>query len=263
MNSTEYWERAASLLHTDIDGKRDLPVDPNVRIYLVSGAAHLGAAAPERHNSQNLRNPLRHRGPVLRALLVAMDDWITVGKQPPASRYPRIDDRTLVDIKAFRAQFPAIPGFATPADYYQPRRLDPGPRWHSDGIATIVPPRVGRAYRTLVPAVDADGNERAGIRLPDVAVPRATYTGWNLRHPSIGAPDRLAGLHGSYAPFAETDAERRSTGDPRPSIHERYPTHADYVERYTAAVRELQHAGFLLDTDAADLILRASKHVAE
>jgi len=115
-----------------------------------------------------------HRGPVLRALLTAMDDWVTKNAKPPASRYPRIDDGTLVDLETFREQFPKIEGVDLPKAYHQPLALDPGPHWHTDGIADIVPPKVRGTYRTLVPAVDSDGNELAGIRLPEVAVPLGT-----------------------------------------------------------------------------------------
>src|SRR5690606_16486354 len=108
--ASEYWERAASLLHTDVEGKRDIPLDPSTRLYHIAGAGHLGAVPPERGRSQNLHNPLRHRGPVLRAPLAALDAWIAVGTSPPESRYPRIDDGTLVDLETWRGQFPKIPG---------------------------------------------------------------------------------------------------------------------------------------------------------
>jgi len=187
--STEYWTRGASLLHTDVDGKRDVSLDPRARLYVVAGAQHLGGGSTDRGNYQNPCNPLNDRPYVLRALLVALDDWVSRDVPPPESRYPRIADGTLVSLEAFRASFPAIPGVPLPAACYTPLRLDFGPRWEQDGIADIVPPKIGRPYRTLVPAVDRDGNEQAGIRLPDVAVPLATYTGWNLRAAPHGAEE--------------------------------------------------------------------------
>jgi hypothetical protein len=137
--------------------------------------------------------------------------------------------------------------------------LDFGPRWYSDGIAEVVPPKVGPPYRTLVPAVDADGNELAGIRLPDVAVPLGTFTGWNLRAAEYGAEGMLAGLHGSYLPFARTADERRQRGDPRPSVLERYPTREVYLARMTGAALRLQQEAFRLEADAVAVLRTASQ----
>lgn len=108
-----------------------------------------------------------------------------------------------------------------PTDCYRPLRLDFGSRFESDGIADVVPPTTGDRYEALVPQVDSDGNELAGIRLPEIEVPIATYTGWSLRSAEVGAEGMLAGLDGSYVPFPRTAAARESTGDPRTSVHER------------------------------------------
>ncbi|MEX2577735.1 MAG: alpha/beta hydrolase domain-containing protein [Verrucomicrobiales bacterium] len=267
--STEYWSRAASLLHTDVEGKRDLEVDPNVRIYLLAGTQHLGGSDDPSAKGvcRYPLNPVKHRGPVLRALLAALDQWtVDETAEPPASRYPRIDDGTLVDLDTFREQFPAIPDAETPqAVYvetpqavYQPLRLDPGPRWHTEGIADQVPPETGEPYRTLVPAVDEDGNEVAGIRLPEIAVPLGTATGWNLRADEYGAGGLLADLHGGWFPFAETAAERESAGDPRPSLAERYPERADYIARVAETLLELRQDGYLLDEDVTRLLEKAA-----
>jgi hypothetical protein len=257
--STEYWTRGASLLHTDVEGKQDVALDPNVRLYCVAGAQHLGGGPTDRGACQNPRNPLDDRPPVLRALLVALDQWVTGGKKPPESRYPRIADRTLVDLETFRKTFPRIPGVRSPTVNYAPFRLDFGPRWLTAGIADWVPPRVGPSYRTLVPAVDADGNELAGIRLPDVAVPLATYTGWNLRAAAYGAEGMLAPYNGSYLAFAQTCDERLKNGDPRPSLRERYPTREVYLARVAQAALQLRDDGFLLDEDAVAIFRTAAK----
>ncbi len=249
--STEYWTRAASLLHTDVEGTRDVDLGPSVRLYLIAGAQHLGAGPPTRGIYQNVQNPLVHRGPLLRALLVALDRWASAGQEPPASRYPRIADKTLVDLKTYRGMFPRIPGVRLPQSLYTPLRLDMGPRWAAEGIADLVPPKVGRPYRTLVPAVDADGNEVAGIHMPDVAVPVGTYVGWNLRGAACGAEGMLARWTGSYFPFAVTAEARRASGDPRPAVRERYPTRSVYLERIAKAAAELQREGFLLPEDVA------------
>ncbi|MBM3862208.1 MAG: hypothetical protein FJ395_21495, partial [Verrucomicrobia bacterium] len=213
-SSTEYWTRGASLLHTDVDGKRDVSLDPNTRLYVAAGAQHLGGGSTERGSYQNPCNPLNDRPFILRALLVALDDWVSRGLPPPESRYPRISNGTLVTVDEFRGLFPQIPGVQAPTVCYTPLRLDFGPRWEKAGIADIVPPKIGKPYRTLVPAVDRDGNEVTGIRLPDVAVPLATYTGWNLRAAPFGAEGMLAPYQGSYLPFARTHDER----DPRPAV---------------------------------------------
>ena len=234
-SSTEYWNRAASLLHTDAQGKTDLELPPEVRVYLVAGAQHLGTGPHTRSICQQPRSILDDRGPILRALLVALDRWVSDGAEPPLSRYPRIDDGTLVSLETFRRQFPSIAGVNLPEAYYQPARLDFGPRFHTEGIAEVIPPTMGPRYRTLVPAVDADGNDLAGIRLPEVAVPLGTFTGWNLRAAPFGAGGKLSRLDGMYLPFARTRPQRQQPGDPRPAVDERYPTRADYLARITEA----------------------------
>lgn len=257
--STEYWTRGASLLHTDVEGKHDVELDPNVRLYSVAGAQHLGGGPTDRGICQNPHNPLDDRPPVLRALLVALDRWVSTGKHPPESRYPRIADRTLVDLDTFRKMFPRISGMSLPSGCYMPFRLDFGPRWLTEGIADCVPPHVGPSYRTLVPAVDTDGNEVAGIRLPDVAVPLATYTGWNLRAAQYGADGMLAPYNGSHLAFARARNERLETGDPRPSVLERYPTREVYLARMTQAALELHAQGFLLEEDVVAILTTAAK----
>ncbi len=259
VTSTEYWNRAASLMHTDVEGTRDVVPDPNVRIYFVAGAHHLGAGPTEKGICRYPRNPLNDRPYVLRALLVALEEWVEEGKEPPRSRHPRIDDGTLLGIDAFRTQFPrcvTIPEI--PASYYRPCRLDFGPRWRSEGIADILPPKRGAEYNTLVPAVDDDGNEVAGIRLPDVAVPVGTYTGWNLRAPEYGSPDMLAGLFGSYVEFARTKKDRAATNDPRPSIRERYPTKEAYLAQIRRAAEELAAQRLLLPRDVDRIVAESA-----
>ena len=258
-SATEYWSRAASLLHADVEGKQDLEIDPSVRIYSIAGAQHLGGGPTDKGICQNPRNPLRHRGPVLRALLVALDAWMTDGTEPPESRYPRIDDGTLVTLDTFSDQFSKIPGAGLPEDYYRPYRLDSGPRWHSEGIADNIPPKTGPQFQTLVPAVDVDGNELAGIRLPEIEVPIGTYMGWNLRDGKFGAGGLLAGLHGSYLELPKTKAEREKSGDPRRSILERYPTRESYLAKIAEAGVQLVNEGFLLEEDAGVILAAAAE----
>jgi hypothetical protein len=165
----------------------------------------------------------------------------------------------LVDLDAWRTQFPKIPGCRLPAQNYQPPRLDFGPRFQSEGIADIIPPKTGKPFRTLLPAVNADGNETGGILLPDIAVPLGTYTGWNLRAAKFGAETMLSPLDGMFLPFAKTRAERAKTGDPRLSLEERYPTRAEYLSRLTEAALKLHAEGFLLEEDVVHIL----KHGAE
>ncbi len=253
--STEYWSRAASLLHTDVEGRVDAELDPSVRIYMIAGTAHNSMTGGVYQSPVN-RATTR---PVMRALLVALDRWVAEAADPPESRYPRIDDGTLVDLATFRAGWPDIAGAAAPEDHYQPFRLDPGSRWLSEGVADQVPPVAGPAFQTLVPMVDADGNEVAGIRLPHVAVPLATYTGWNLRDASWGAGGMLTRWMGSYLAFPRTEEERARLRDPRRSVWERYPTHDAYVAEIERACRELVTGGYLLERDAAEFVREAAE----
>ncbi len=257
--STEYWARAASLVHTNVEGTADLALPDHVRVYLVAGAQHLGKGEATPGEGQQNRNTLDDRGPVLRAMLTALDRWSTTGAAPPPSRYPRISDGTLVNASQFAALFPKLPGVNVPGSYYEPVRLDFGPRLESEGIADIIPPKVGAPWRTLVPAVDADGNETSGIILPEVAVPLGTHTGWNLRSAQFGPPQMLTRFYGMMLPFAKTKTEREKTGDPRPSLTERYPSRADYLSRITVAAMKLRQEGYLLDEDLANILNRASQ----
>lgn len=259
-SSTEYWSRAASLLHTDVEGKRDLELDPDMRIYHIAGSQHLDgsdditAKKPCRYDL----NPIKHRAPVLRALLTGLDAWIRDGKTPPVSVYPRIAEGSLVTLETFRARFPKIPGVEPPSEIYRPLRLDPGPRWEGEGIADQVPPKSGEPYVTLVPTVDANGNEHAAITLPEIAAPRGTATGWNVRDEAYGDGGVLAGLQGAWFPFAETKAEREAEGDPRPSIEELFPDHGAYVAAVSATLIDLREAGYLLDEDVTRLLGRTA-----
>jgi len=135
-------------------------------------------------------------------------------------------------------------------------RLDFGPEF-SRGIVTVEPPRVGKAFAVRAPAVDQDGNNRAGIRLPEIQVPLATYGGWNYRTAAMGLPDQLSGEAGSFYPFPRTRAEREARKDPRLSIEERYASRNEYLEKINAAARQLIADGFLLQADLQDVIDRS------
>jgi hypothetical protein len=247
-SSYEYYGRAASLIHTTLDGARDVAPDPNTRIYLLAGTQHgPGRFPPTRGSTQNLANPNDFRW-AMRALLDGLHQWIEKGAEPPASQYPTIAAGQLVHLADL--QFPTIPGVAKPERMHHADRLDFGPEFLTRGIVAFEPPRLGTPFVNRVPQVSADdGNETAGIRLPVIQVPLASYTGWNLRHPDIGAPDELLSMVGSYLPFARTRAERLTSGDPRLSIEERYPDRRTYMDRIADACAQLVAGRYMLAQD--------------
>jgi hypothetical protein len=245
--SYEYWGREAGLIHISPDGKKDVPPAPTTRIYYIAGTQHGANANPVKNNTQNDANPNDYRF-ALRALLVAMNNWVTDGAAPPESEIPRINKDQLVAPSALA--FPKIPGVNLPKEPNYAWRLDFGPDFRSKGIVAVEPPKVGKTFPTLVPQVNADGNETEGIRLPEVAVPLATYTGWNLRDPKIGAPDEIQSMVGSFIPFPRTKAEREKSGDPRLSIEERYKSREDFLAQVEAATRPLIAKHLLLERDA-------------
>ncbi|HSN54327.1 MAG TPA: alpha/beta hydrolase domain-containing protein [Candidatus Sulfomarinibacteraceae bacterium] len=257
-NALEYWTRSASLIHTDLAGTGDAPIHPGVRIYMTNGAPHGGASSRERTVTEHERNPLGVEA-VQRAMLRNLDRWLSDGVEPPPSRVPRLDRGELVTAAEHARRFPAIPGARHPGRNLQPPRLDLGPAFWSEGVFTVVPPEPGEPWPTFVPAVDEDGNGVGGIRLPELAVPLGTYQGFNPRSEEAGAPEFLTRFDGSFWPFAATEAERRRSGDPRPSIEARYPDHQAYVDRVAAAAAELVEERFLLPEDAAAAVELAGR----
>jgi hypothetical protein len=200
-------------------------------------------------------NPVDAR-PVLRAMTLALDAWVKDGTPPPPSRHARLDDGSLVPIE--RLGFPRLPGVEIPAAPMPRKRLDYGPDWAKGILSRVLPEAIAPAYPVLVPRVDADGNEVAGIRLPDVAVPTATSTGWALRAAGAGATGAICGLDGSHIPFARTKAEREAKGDPRPSLAERYVDPADYVARVRQAATTLERERYLLAEDVQRIVDEAT-----
>ena len=262
--SYEYWGRVAALIHVTPDGKQDAPISDSVRIYHFTGLQHFsGPSPPEKGagdmHGQQPQSPLPIKY-FWRVMIANMDAWVREGTLPPPSSYPRIADRNLVPLRAYA--FPKIPGVNRPHEATQAYRLNFGPNWEQ-GILSIQPPRVGPAFPVLVPQVDADGNERDGVRLPEVVVPLATYAAWNLRDPSIGASDQRVPFEASYLPFPRTAAERQTSGDPRKSIAERYGNREDYLARYTAAVDDLVQQRWILPEDRAALIHRGEQEWIE
>jgi hypothetical protein len=248
----EYWGggRSAALIHTTPDGAKDIALPANVRTYFFAGNQHGPSAfPPPAGQGQQKANPTDYWWS-MRALLVAMQQWVTDGTMPPASQYPRLSNGTLV--KPSAVAFPVIPGVQSP------KTLTAGLRMSSE----LAPgsPGPGAPLPFLVPQVDTDGNERAGIRLPEVAVPLATYTGWNFRNEKIGGTAQLVSLLGSYIPFAQTKADRQASRDPRASINERYSSRDQYMDRIGKAASALVKEGYLLPGDAEAVVKRAADH---
>ena len=236
--SSEYWQKGASLLSATANGSLDLALPDSTRLYLIAGTQHGGrigatTAPGPCANPRNWHNP----GPALRAVLAALDRWVAEGVPPPPSLVPRVADHTLVPAAALA--FPALPGLTGPAaaDAITPRN-GPDGDW-------VSPVRAASPYQALVPMVDQDGNEVAGLRLPDQSVPIATLTGWNF----YAAPfptGEMCDRDGSSLPFPTTSAERVAKGDPRLSLAERYGTPDLFVARVKAAAEALAAQRLLL-----------------
>ncbi len=244
--STEYWQKGASLLVTDPLSERDVALPANARAYLIAGTQHGGQAwmTSTQGNCVNPRNP-HSPTPALRALLVALSEWVD-GKAPPPSQTPRLQNNTLVAVQ--KLQFPVIPGvvvarrvseFGVLTDWTKPA-MD-----------------MSKPYRPLVTNVDADGNETSGILLPEIAVPLGTYTGWNL-YKAPYVEGELCDRDGTYIPFAASRDARTAKGDPRPSLEERYGTHAAYVKKVADAAQKLVAARLLLKEDAERFVERVN-----
>jgi Alpha/beta hydrolase domain len=279
-SANEYWVKTASLLHTQPDGSADLPDSPFTRNYFMSSMRHGTGNPANRGVCQQFDNPL-NSAPVQRALFLALDAWADDGIPPPSSSVPRLSDGTLV--------LPADTGFPTniPDPFGETPngkvtytglktsryRFDYGPGFYDTGIPTIFPPVItsplmplmtdaavpimsanGPVYPSFVPKTDSDGNDIAGVRLPDVTVPLATYTGWALRR-GAHAHDGCEAA-GQYIPFPKTKALREMSGDPRRSIEERYPSFEKYYDQVKRAVENMVRDRLLLCEDADDQLER-------
>ena len=261
--SAEYWSGHASLIHTTLDGSEDLPPSENVRIYLYSGTQHgpgqlnlFDVDVREGPWGQQLDNSVDYR-PLLRAALKNLDRWVTEGVEPPASKHPRLDDGTAVPAPELEATFRSIPGVNFPEVLKHVYRADFGPEAHNGLVQPA--PTSNQPYPNFVPAVDSDGNEKPGIRLPDLTVPLATYAGWNLRHPDSGAPGQIMPQIGSTIPFAASRADRDASGDPRPSIEERYASREEYIDQVLEAGKALVGQGYMLPEDLATVVDQATQ----
>jgi hypothetical protein len=246
---TEYWERSGALTHTTPDGSKDIAPPDNVRLYYFAGAPHnIGKFPPVQGNGETPDNPFNFEVP-MRALIVAMEKWVRDGVAPPPSRYPRLQDHTLV--RAADVAFPSLRGVSSP------RKIFGGARGLNRLLARD---GAGAPLPLLVPQVDRDGNPQGGLRLPDITVPLATYTGWNFRNSSIGGTEQVVPLNGAYIPFAAAKTEREQAGDPRLSIQERYSSREQYLKLVEEAAAPLVKQGYLLADDVSKITKRAGDH---
>lgn len=248
----EYWGRGASLTHTTLDGRADVGFLPTERRYVIAGAQHSSPAAWPPASTARIGDGPAYRGDpldqrlALRALLVALTDWVTTGTTPPPSAYPTLRAGQLVKPEA-RAN-PRIPGVTMARQPYTPYRLDLGASWPR-GLISREPPVVGAPYTVLVPRPDSIGNDVGGIRSVELRVPLATYLPWQLRQTT--PTDRLVSFAGTFVPLAKTAAERAARGDARPSIEELYRSRDAFLQAVDGATSALVAERFLLPGDRA------------
>jgi hypothetical protein len=246
----EYWGRAASLTHTSVDGRTDIPFLPSERRYVISSAQHSSPAPFPPAAAQRMDSARAWRGDpldqrlALRALLVALTGWVRTGDEPPPSMYPTLRGGTLM--RADLRRNPEIPGIRFPEAPYTPRRLSLGEEWAA-GLITREPPEVGAPYVTLVPRADSLGNELGGIQSVELRVPLATYLPWQLR--TMPPTDRLISFQGTFVPFQRVEADRVNIGDSRPSLERLYKTHDGFLQAVDKATAALVGQRFLLPED--------------
>ena len=243
---SEYWDkgRLGALRHASIDGTKDLPDAPNVRLYYIAGSRHGSGTVPASDGGGQFKNNTLDYDWAQRGLMTALDAWVREGTEPPSSRHPKIADGTMVP--HHKLKFPAVPGVQWPT------HVPGGYRFDVDTPVSALP--------FLLSQVDADGNEIGGLRLPEQEVPLGTMTGWQFRSERIGAPDTLMVNSGAYIPFPATRAERAKTGDPRLSIEERYASRAEYLAKVTQVASRLAAERYVLERDLPAIVEAAGKH---
>jgi len=263
--STEYRQYAMAYTTVDASGTRDLAVPPNVRMYFLTGSQHGTTGSKTPPIPPGVCQQAKNHAPNVetrRALFVAMDEWLAEGKEPPASRIATIAASELAPPDQASVGWPNIPGVRYTDKWLAPTPVDYGPAFRRIDESGVMnqPPKVITvdAYPPLVPKVDADGSDRAGIRPTALQAPLGTHTGWNLRRAGFGE-NELCSLSGSFIPFAKTKAERLASNDPRLSLEERYGTHDGYVAAVRKAAESLKAERFLLEEDAARLVSEAQE----
>tara|TARA_Y100000758_G_scaffold254400_1_gene191166 strand:- start:8 stop:1444 length:1437 start_codon:yes stop_codon:yes gene_type:complete len=265
-SSGEYWRGDAALIHTNLIGPGDALEHENVRRYHFAGTQHgQGSYPPEvTRESDGVRGHLPFNAvdysPLLRACLNNLDDWIKGGKEAPKSQHPRQSDNTAVESQSLLLRFEQVADVRVPSRALYPMRLDYGDEQHL-GRTVELPPERRDQYPAFVSDIDETLNEISGIRLPDVSVPVTTNTGWNPRHPSIGNEDLLIGITGGLAgwtlPLPNTESEKKSTGDPRPSIESLYGSKDNYISQVKQSARQLAEERYILGEDVEEILEQA------
>ncbi|MBL40517.1 MAG: hypothetical protein CL761_04250 [Chloroflexi bacterium] len=257
----EYWRGDASLIHTSADGKKDLESNENSRVYHLSSCMHGPGVWPptdtqeaDGMRGQNYLNSIDYT-PLMRALLINLDKWASEGVEPPDSSHPKVSDGTAVDPNSLREKYSKIP-INFPEHFSFPRKMNFG---SNEDIIETIPPTHGEKYSSIVSDVDEDGNEIAGIRHPDVQVPLATSTPWNLRHPDVGAPYQIIGLTGGPRGATVPLPKEKIDDDSRLSISERYSSKEDYLEKISNYSKKLIKQRFLLDFDLENILSRSEE----
>lgn len=266
--SAEFWGLRMSPNLLGPNAELDIPLPANVRRYYFPGTTHGGGRGgfstdvPAAQGACDLPANVNPQAESMRALIVALTNWVTKNAEPPASVYPRLDRGELVRPNHRAMGFPSIPGAPLPDNMVNTLLdYDYGPEFkYADlsGVITMQPPFIKRAFPTLVPKVNADGNETSGIASALHQAPLGTYLGWNVTRSGF-FKGRACGFAGGFIPFAKTRAERLANGDPRLSVEERYNDHAGYVAVVKKAVESLLNQHFLLPADAARLIRQAEE----
>jgi hypothetical protein len=265
--SSEYWRGDAALIHTNLEDMSDAPEHGAVRRYHFAGTQHGSGEFPpmERRLGDGVRGRLPYNtvdyNPLLRAVLDSLHRWVTTDRPAPPSKHPSLDAGTAVETSALAPGFLALPAVQAIARPTRAMRLDYGPESHL-GRTTTLPPDLGETYPALVSDIDDSYNEIAGIRLPDLQAPVATYTGWNLRHPENGGDDLIMGVSGGLSgwtlPLPATRNDRESSGDPRPSIEERYASRDEYLRQVRDAAQRLVAQRYVLEEDVPEIMAKAA-----
>ena len=247
--STDYWVRHVSTTHTDPSDGSDLDLPDTTRMYSFASAPHMARWVDDPAWVGQLTPNSMSAAPYLRACLVLVDEWVTKGIAPPESLVPRREDGTMIEPEAALAAFPRIPGVNLPRGAGRLPNYNYGPDFDK-GYVSVFPPEPieGQDYPIQVATFDSDGNDIPGLRYPDIEVPVGTHTPWALRREGFGGGDQLWNC-GAFVPFARTKAEREASGDPRPSIEERYADHDDYVGKIEAACRQRVGERLMLQED--------------
>ena len=243
--SWEYWNRCAALVHTDVRGRMDVPLHPNTRLYVLSGSQHGPGRLPAQDALLQYPSNPNDTRPFFRAILAALHAWVKDGVAPPPSQYPAITEGQLVERE--RIRWPKMLRAPLPRHPKQAFDLNFGGEFPLRGVITVEPPRIVRKFPVLLTQVDEDAIDLGGIRLPAVAVPLGTFTGWNLRHPQTGAPEQIGGTAGSFFAFDASEILRR------------YRNREEYLRRVDAAAGELVRQRFLLEADRGHVLRHAGE----